>query len=196
MDSIEPAAGAGTSTVTLSVSSSRIGSSRATLSPSFLNQRATVASVTDSPIAGTLISMLILSSSKACADAAQSQCQSVVQEGGQFGQMLLHQARRSGSIFRPAGVARPLTQQFLQTRRHEAPGALVLGLFLAPDQFGLGKALHLFRQNIVGEGIELFQAQDLDAGFAPLLALFHQVEIDFAGAEDHPLDVGILHQLD
>ena len=64
MDSSAPAAGAGTSTVTLSVSSSRTGSSRATLSPSFLNQRATVASVTDSPMAGTLIWMLIRFSPK------------------------------------------------------------------------------------------------------------------------------------
>ena len=59
MDSMAPSAGAGTSTVTLSVSSSSSGSSRATASPSFLNQRATVASVTDSPIAGTLISMVM-----------------------------------------------------------------------------------------------------------------------------------------
>src|ERR1700759_4062255 len=174
MDSIEPAAGAGTSTVTLSVSSSRIGSSRATLSPSFLNQRATVASVTDSPIAGTLISMVIMSSWKALNRAAQSQCQCVVQEGSKFGQMLLHQARRGGGIFRPPGVARLLAQQIFQARRNEAPGALILGLFLAPDQLGLGEALHLFGQHIVGEGIELFQAQDLDAVFTPLLALFHQ----------------------
>src|SRR5579862_1416047 len=60
MDSIAPDAGAGTSTVTLSVSSSSSGSSRTTASPSFLNQRATVASVTDSPIAGTLISIMVV----------------------------------------------------------------------------------------------------------------------------------------
>src|SRR6201985_2335221 len=185
MDSMEPAAGAGTSTVTLSVSSSRIGSSRATVSPSFLNQRATVASVTDSPIAGTLISMVITSSWKALIRAAQSQCQSVVQEGGEFGQMLLHQARRGGGIFRPAHVTRAalVAQQGFEARRHECPGALVLGLFLAPDDFGLGKTLQLFAQNIVGEGIKLFQAQDLDAAFITLLALFHQVEIDLAGAK-------------
>ena len=76
-------------------------------------------------------------------------------------------------------------------RRHEGPGALVLGLFLAPDQLGLGEAVQLLRQHIFGEGIELFQAQDLDAVFAALLALFHQVEIDLAGAEDHALDVGV-----
>ena len=64
MDSIAPSAGAGTSTVTLSVSSSSSGSSRLTASPSFLNQRATVASVTDSPMAGTLISMVMTCASR------------------------------------------------------------------------------------------------------------------------------------
>src|SRR5881398_3244220 len=52
--------GEGTSTVTLSVSSSSRGSSRLTASPSFLNHLEMVASVTDSPIAGTLISTVIL----------------------------------------------------------------------------------------------------------------------------------------
>src|SRR6185503_10900978 len=44
-----PAAGAGTSIVTLSVSSSTSGSSTATASPGFLNHLPMVASVTDSP---------------------------------------------------------------------------------------------------------------------------------------------------
>src|SRR5215213_5694127 len=48
-----PAEGAGTSMVTLSVSSSTSGSSTATASPAFLNQRPMVASVTDSPSVGT-----------------------------------------------------------------------------------------------------------------------------------------------
>ena len=52
-----PAAGAGTSIVTLSVSSSTSGSSAATLSPTFLNQRPIVASVADSPRVGTRISV-------------------------------------------------------------------------------------------------------------------------------------------
>ena len=60
MDSIEPSAGEGTSTVTLSVSSSSRGSSRFTASPSFLNHLEMVASVTDSPIAGTLISTVMI----------------------------------------------------------------------------------------------------------------------------------------
>src|SRR3954451_24083160 len=54
-----PADGAGTSMVTLSVSSSTKGSSTATASPAFLNQRPIVASVTDSPSVGTRISVMI-----------------------------------------------------------------------------------------------------------------------------------------
>src|ERR1700744_2366168 len=103
MDSLEAAPGAGTSTVTLSVSSSRIGSPRATLSPSFLNQRATVASVTLSPIAGTLISMAIVFFRALKGWALKGE--GVVEEGGQFGQMLLHQARGGRGVFGPAGIA-------------------------------------------------------------------------------------------
>src|SRR6266849_1851791 len=51
-----PAAGAGTSRVTLSVSSSTTGSSRMTASPGSFSHLATVASVTDSPSVGTRIS--------------------------------------------------------------------------------------------------------------------------------------------
>ena len=56
-----PAAGAGTSMVTLSVSSSTSGSSTATGSPGFLNHLPMVASVTDSPSVGTRISVVIAS---------------------------------------------------------------------------------------------------------------------------------------
>src|SRR3954468_19663026 len=54
-----PADGAGTSIVTLSVSSSSKGSSMATDSPAFLSQRAIVASVASSPSAGTRISVMV-----------------------------------------------------------------------------------------------------------------------------------------
>ena len=49
---IVPAAGDGISVSTLSVETSRSASSTATLSPTFLSQRVTVPSVTDSPSAG------------------------------------------------------------------------------------------------------------------------------------------------
>src|SRR3546814_6220474 len=54
-----PATEALTSKVTLSVSSSTIGSSTATASPGCFSHWATVASVTDSPRAGTTISVAI-----------------------------------------------------------------------------------------------------------------------------------------
>src|SRR6476620_3838365 len=57
-----PADGAGTSMVTLSVSSSTSGSSTATGSPGFLNHLPMVASVTDSPSVGTRISVIVVSS--------------------------------------------------------------------------------------------------------------------------------------
>ncbi len=53
-----PAAGAGTSIVTFSVSSSTSGSSAATTSPGCLNHFPIVASVTDSPSVGTRISVM------------------------------------------------------------------------------------------------------------------------------------------
>ena len=59
-----PAAGAGTSTLTLSVSSSTTGSSTATASPGCFSHFATVASVTNSPRLGTLISIAIAASPK------------------------------------------------------------------------------------------------------------------------------------
>ena len=54
-----PASGALTSTVTLSVSSSTTGSSTSTASPTDLSHRPTVASVIDSPRAGTVISAVM-----------------------------------------------------------------------------------------------------------------------------------------
>ena len=61
IDDSFPEAGAGTSTVTLSVSSSTSGSSTFTASPACRNHFAIVASVTDSPKAGTRISFAIVS---------------------------------------------------------------------------------------------------------------------------------------
>ncbi len=71
-----PAAGAGTSSVTLSVSSSTTGSSTATASPGCLNHLPTVASVTDSPRVGTRISAMIFpfypsASSRNCLSCAK-----------------------------------------------------------------------------------------------------------------------------
>ena len=67
---ITPAAGAGTSTETLSVSSSQSISSCATLSPTFLNQVATVASATLSPRVGTITLTAAVSAAAAAGLAA------------------------------------------------------------------------------------------------------------------------------
>ncbi|MBV6488472.1 MAG: hypothetical protein GHHEDOFH_02440 [Pseudorhodoplanes sp.] len=64
-----PAAGAGTSIVTLSVSSSTSGSSTATASPGFLNHLPIVASVTDSPSVGTRMSAIVISLNFLCRHA-------------------------------------------------------------------------------------------------------------------------------
>src|SRR6185437_3464397 len=72
-----PAEGAGTSMVTLSVSSSTNGSSTATASPAFLNHFPMVASVTDSPSVGTRISVMVYPS---CGRLAGSQSQPGLQQ--------------------------------------------------------------------------------------------------------------------
>ena len=59
MSPIFPLTGDGTSKFTLSVSSSTIGSSTSTVSPTLFNHLAIVASVTLSPNAGTTIFSLI-----------------------------------------------------------------------------------------------------------------------------------------
>src|SRR5919197_976147 len=135
--SMAPAAGAGTSTVTLSVSSTTTGSSTATLSPTFLCHFPTVASVMDSPSAGTLSSTPIPGSSR---------------HGLLDDQLLLELVRfgepggRAGS-FDPPDVAHQqrlvdLPHHLLQARQYERPGAHVSRLLLHPvDLLELGVSL-------------------------------------------------------
>src|SRR5688572_7724847 len=108
-----PLAGALTSRVTLSVSSSRTGSSALTASPGFLNQRPIVASETDSPRVGTRISvaMIVLSLlGRRCPwkrkGASQpSGREGLVEESLQLGLVLRHQARGGGGGGGAAHVA-------------------------------------------------------------------------------------------
>src|SRR5712692_1250920 len=97
---IVPEAVALTSSVTLSVSSSTSGSSTATLSPIFLSHLATVASVTDSPKAGTRISAAILTSpARTALRVSLFQGQRVVDQLGLLFEMALEQTRcRRGSL--------------------------------------------------------------------------------------------------
>ena len=100
--SITPADGAGTSSVTLSVSSSTSGSSALTASPTFLNHWPTVASVTDSPRVGTRISIatLLLSAVPQAASASSRNACSLLQ-------VLRHQAGRGRCRSGAADIARP-----------------------------------------------------------------------------------------
>src|SRR5690606_15163695 len=119
------------SRVTLSVSSSRSGSSLVTESPTFLYHWPTVASVTDSPSAGTRISTVILTS------LFRFDTERVVQQCVLFLDVLFQQAgcRRCG--FLAPGVARALhllhfyiRKNAFQMRLHKCPGTHVFRLLL------------------------------------------------------------------
>jgi hypothetical protein len=115
-----PAAGAGTSSVTLSVSSSTSGSSPSRLSPGFLNHLPMVASLTDSPRVGTRISVAIFVAIWARGPRAlpamnagrpvgySSGSEGLVEERLELREMLRHQARRRRGGGRAAGIARAL----------------------------------------------------------------------------------------
>src|SRR4051812_6819879 len=130
-----PADGAGTSMVTLSVSSSTSGSSTATASPAFLNQRPMVASVTDSPSVGTRISVMVFPLSRhgqarpghprlnpqlgredvdardkrpGMTASEKPSVQRLIQKRLELRQMLRHQSGGGGRRRRAAGVARTL----------------------------------------------------------------------------------------
>src|SRR5690349_6628234 len=154
-----PAEGAGTSTVTLSVSSSTRGSSMATASPGRLNHCPTVASVTDSPSAGTLISIAILRSSSPQGFGNQGLLLGGVPAGEAGG------GRRRGG---PAGVNGPFRRQCkvlqdpFEVRLHEAPGAHVLWFLLCPNHLASCKARELADQRPGREWIVLLDAQQID----------------------------------
>src|SRR6516164_658517 len=143
-----PAAGAGTSIVTLSVSSSTSGSSTATASPGFLNHLPMVASVTDSPSAGTRISAML------------RQC--LVQNFAELCQMQRHlsDSGRSGSgtadITGAPILGADLIEHPFQEYIDEDPGAHIARFFLAPDDFGRLKARQFRHQRLGREWIELF----------------------------------------
>src|SRR6185295_3068642 len=195
MRSSTPAAGEGTSTLTLSVSSSTTGSSCLTVSPSFFSQRAMVASVTDSPMAGTLIAMLIGDLSS----LGQRQC--IIEKALQLRLMLAGLAGCGRGRGLAAGVAQRTRQaqlfhQALDIRRDETPRALILRLFLAPDDLGVGEARQLVGERETCERIDLFQPQDLDAVLATLLTLLDEIVIDLSGAQDDALDLIVRFQRD
>ncbi len=119
-----------------------------------------------------------------------------------FGCMLAHQAGRGGGIFGASDITRscgcrpalPIASSMRASTKLQAPWFLGSSWHQTISAFG--KRSKLLRQHFVGERIELLEAQDLDAVFAALLALFHQIEIDLAGAQDHALDLVVRHELD
>src|SRR5579859_211364 len=200
-----PAAGAGTSKVTLSVSSSTNGSSTATASPSFLNHLPIVASVTDSPRAGTRISAMIavlqgLPSSAPADDLLLFQ--RVVQKLLELRQVQRHLPDRGRSGRRPAGVAGAavlgldLVEQPLQENIDEHPGAHVARLFLAPDDLSVAEAVELRHQRLGGERIELLDAQQINVVDAAFLALLVEIVIDLAGAQHDAANFLVRNELD
>src|SRR5688500_6878286 len=174
--SSRPAAGAGTSIVTLSVSSSTSGSSRATASPYFLNHWPTVASVTDSPRVGTLISSAIVVSCR-CRSESRSGAESLFEEFPALLRVPRHQTgcgcRRCGA----PGIAHLLVARLDHlenrgdARLHKSPGAHILRLFLAPDDLSAGEAAEEVAHGLQREGIELLDAQEIDVVDAAALPL-------------------------
>src|SRR5690606_16782802 len=125
-------------------------SSCATASPGFLNQVATVASVTVSPSAGTRTSLLILLSFDG---------QRFVHERFLFSFVLGREAgggrgRGGASDIDGAGVlGADAVQHPLDIGLDEGPAALVLRLFLAPDDLRILEALQLLDHRHGREGV-------------------------------------------
>src|SRR5688500_14402936 len=192
-----PATVAFTSTVTLSVSSSHRGWSMATVSPAFTSHLATVASVTDSPSAGTLISTAISKSSS----TPSSDRQRAVDQIGLFLDMGARRAGRRRGRLGPADIDRPRCldveagERALDAAIDEMPAAHVLRLLLAPHHLGIGKLRQPHAQPAEREGIQLFDAHDGDVVDLALSALGQEVEVDLARAQDDAPDLGAVDEL-
>src|SRR5436190_838608 len=181
MSAKTPAAGAGTSTVTLSVSSSTSGSSASTASPGFLNHWPTVASVTDSPSAGTTISIAILATLSVGERLGDERLLLLI--------VLAGEARRRGRRCRAAHVARPRAAR-LRVLQHpfdvgldQAPGPHVFGLLLRPHYVGLREPRQLGDEGARRERIELLDAHQIDVVDAGRLARLVEVVVDLAAAQ-------------
>src|SRR5262249_35582623 len=149
-----PADGAGTSIVTLSVSSSTSGSSTATASPAFLNHLPMVASVTDSPRVGTRISVMAPILESIRSKFRRRSAERALQQGAELGEVLGHDAARGRRRGGPAGVARPslggtdLVEHPFEIGLDEAPRAHVARLLLAPHQLRALEAAELLHERL------------------------------------------------
>src|SRR5436190_5902031 len=193
-----PAAGAGTSRTTLSVSISTRISSSSTACPGFLRHCRRVASATDSDSCGTFTSINAISFPLlflCCRSLGQDK--SLELPVGLLEQRLLlllvqvgvaHRGRRRR---RPAGVAETLAlvHVLVDVVLDEEPGALVLRLVLAPDDLAQVRVLlELGSERLVREGIELLHPNDGDIGVLALGTRADEVVVHLARARDQPLD--------
>src|SRR5215470_11887455 len=174
-----PAAGAGTSIVTLSVSSSTSGSSTATGSPGCLNHLPMVASVTDSPSAGTRISAMSHPSYVAVhartAEEGRAHpkvsvvrpplAQGFIEQRLELLEVLRHLAGRGRRRGGAAGINRlpvfgpDLLEHPFEIRLHEGVRTHIPRLLLAPHEFRLLEAAELVHQRLEWHRIELLEAQ-------------------------------------
>ncbi len=73
---------------------------------------------------------------------------------------------------------------------HIEPGALILRFVLDPNHLGSeGVTRSLFSETLVREGIKLFKTNDDDIIDFMLFAVFHEVVINFAGADQNSSDL-------
>src|SRR5882762_1376174 len=187
-----PAAGAGTSRTTLSVSTSINTSSSSTRSPAFFFHCSSVASETDSDSCGTLTSTIEIF---LCSDRIGSTVQHQALELGErrIDQRLLLLdvlrvvADRRRSRGRAPGVAKLVLIAHLlqQVMLHVEPRTHVLRLVLAPDDVGqIGQALEFGSERLVRERIQLFDPDQRRIVGLSFFALGLQLVVHLARTQD------------
>src|SRR6266436_693404 len=187
-----PAAGAGTSRTTLSVSTSINTSSSSTRSPAFFFHCSSVASETDSDSCGTLTSTIDIF---LCSDRIGSTVQHQALELGErrIDQRLLLLdvlrvvADRRRSRGRAPGVAKLVLIAHLlqQVMLHVEPRTHVLRLVLAPDDVGqIGQALEFGSERLVRERIQLFDPDQRRIVGLSFFALGLQLVVHLARTQD------------
>src|SRR5258707_8046138 len=162
-----PSAGATTSMLTFSVSSSTTGSPAETRSPSCLSHWPTVASTMDSPSAGTLIStdMLPPAHCALCLSRPLTVAQSRFYDARLLQGMHLCLPLGRAGAFWPARIVQPYVprQQRLESRCDKAPGSHVARLLLHPQHLAqLWEATHCLFESRRREWIQLLHPHDGD----------------------------------
>src|SRR5882757_6276185 len=102
--------------------------------------------------------------------------------------------RRAPCIAGALRLAANLARNPFEIGLDEAPGAHVLRLLLAPDEFGILEARQLPEQRFDRERIELLDAQQVDVIDAALFALVVEVVVDLTRADDDAADALVLGQ--